>query len=74
MNTKDIRIERQALEQFCEHVFQALGMSAEDSNTAAAAPQIASRQPSDGPASFKIAPTNNKAATNGNIPLWKAGF
>ncbi len=35
MDTKDIRVERQALEQFCERIFQVLHMPEEDSKTAA---------------------------------------
>lgn len=35
MKTEDIRVERQALEQFCQLVFQTLHMSEEDSKTAA---------------------------------------
>ncbi len=35
MNVENIRVERQALEQFCQQVFQALNMSEEDSKVAA---------------------------------------
>lgn len=35
MNTTDIRVNRQALELFCQKAFQALGMSEADSGTAA---------------------------------------
>ena len=35
MKAKHIRVERQALEQFCQQVFQVLHMPEEDSKTAA---------------------------------------